>query len=55
MLLAAFIVKSLPINQLRWGVVAVVAYAAITMLHAALRPSVAPAEDKRTTVEEPAQ
>jgi uncharacterized membrane protein YfcA len=54
-LVAAFIVKSLPINQLRWGVVAVVAYAAITMLHAALRPSVAPAEDKRTTVEEPAQ
>jgi uncharacterized membrane protein YfcA len=41
-LVAAFIVKSLPIDQLRWGVVAVVTYAAITMLHAAFRPPVAP-------------
>jgi uncharacterized membrane protein YfcA len=35
-LVAAFIVKSLPITQLRWGVVAVVTYAAAVMLHAAL-------------------
>jgi uncharacterized membrane protein YfcA len=35
-LVAAFIVKSLPITQLRWGVVAVVTYAAAVMLHAAI-------------------
>ena len=35
-LVAAFIVKSLPIEQLRWGVIAVVTYAAAVMLHAAL-------------------
>jgi uncharacterized membrane protein YfcA len=34
-LVAAFIVKSLPITELRWGVVAVVTYAAGVMLHAA--------------------
>lgn len=34
-LVAAFIVKSLPITQLRWGVVVVVTYAAGVMLHAA--------------------
>jgi len=35
-LVAALIVKSLPITQLRWGVVAVVTYAAGVMLYAAL-------------------
>jgi uncharacterized membrane protein YfcA len=35
-LVAAFVVKSLPITQLRWGVVVVVTYAAGVMLHAAL-------------------
>jgi uncharacterized membrane protein YfcA len=34
-LLAAFIVKSMPIEVLRWGVTAVVVYAAIVMLRAA--------------------
>jgi uncharacterized membrane protein YfcA len=55
-LIAAFIVKSLPIDQLRWGVVTVVTYAAITMLHAAFRSPVAaaPADGKRMTVDEPA-
>jgi uncharacterized membrane protein YfcA len=35
-LVAGLIVKSLPITQLRWGVVVVVTYAAGVMLHAAL-------------------
>jgi uncharacterized membrane protein YfcA len=34
-LVAAFVVKSLPITELRWGVVVVVTYAAAVMLHAA--------------------
>jgi uncharacterized membrane protein YfcA len=34
-LIAAFIVRSLPLGQLRWGVVAVVTYAGAAMLHAA--------------------
>jgi uncharacterized membrane protein YfcA len=34
-LVAAFIVRSLPLEQLRWGVVAVVTYAGAAMLHAA--------------------
>ena len=44
-LLAAFVVKSLPLAALRWGVVGVVTYAAALMLHAALteRPTAAPA------------
>jgi uncharacterized membrane protein YfcA len=37
-LVAAFIVKALPIAQLRWGVVAIVTYAALVMLHAAFVP-----------------
>lgn len=37
-LLAAFVVKSLPLETLRWGVVVVVFYAAFLLLHAALRP-----------------
>jgi uncharacterized membrane protein YfcA len=34
-LVAAFIVKSLPIEPLRWGVVVVALYAAFVLLHAA--------------------
>jgi uncharacterized membrane protein YfcA len=37
-LIAAFIVKSLPLETLRWGVVVVVLYAAILLLMAAARP-----------------
>jgi len=37
-LIAAFIVKSLPLTALRWGVVAVVLYAAIAMLRSAREP-----------------
>ena len=36
-LLAAFVVKSMPLEALRWGVVAVVLYAAATLLWAAAR------------------
>jgi len=35
-LVAAFVIKSLPLDMLRWGVVVVAAYAASAMLHAAL-------------------
>ena len=42
-LVAAFIVKSLPMEALRWLVVLVVAYAAITMLYSAHRESAAAA------------
>jgi uncharacterized membrane protein YfcA len=35
-LLAAFVVKSLPVSALRWGVVVVVTYAAISLLRTAL-------------------
>jgi uncharacterized membrane protein YfcA len=38
-LIAAFIVKSLPLTALRWGVVAVVLYAAGAMLRSARRPA----------------
>lgn len=37
-LLAAFVVRSLPLEVLRWGVVCVVAYAAVAMLRSALQP-----------------
>jgi uncharacterized membrane protein YfcA len=37
-LLAAFVIKSLPLIWLRWGVVVVVFYAAIMLLRAAARP-----------------
>ena len=37
-LIAALLVKSLPLTALRWGVVAVVIYAAVILLRAALRP-----------------
>jgi uncharacterized membrane protein YfcA len=36
-LLAAFVVKSLPLQALRWGVVVVVFYAALLLLYSALR------------------
>lgn len=42
-LVAAFIIKSLPLEQLRWGVVVVVTYAAAAMLHAALTHRTDPA------------
>lgn len=38
-LLAAYVVKSLPLATLRWGVVAVVLYAAALLLRAALKPA----------------
>jgi len=44
-LLAAFIVKSLPLTAVRWLVIVVVVYAALSMLHSAIaerRPVVAP-------------
>ena len=41
-LLAAFVVKSLPLQTLRWGVVVVVLYAAALLLRAASRPTAAP-------------
>jgi uncharacterized membrane protein YfcA len=44
-LLAAFVVKSLDVETLRWGVVVVVLYAAATLLWSALRPS-APTESE---------
>lgn len=36
-LLAAFVITSLPLTVLRWGVVVVVLYAAVTLLYAALK------------------
>ena len=36
--LAAFVVKSLPLEAIRWGVVVVVLYAAVVLLRAALKP-----------------
>jgi uncharacterized membrane protein YfcA len=38
-LLAAFVVKSQPLQTLRWGVVVVVLYSASLLLRAATRPS----------------
>jgi uncharacterized membrane protein YfcA len=38
-LLAAFVIKSLPLQTLRWGVVVVVLYSASLLLRSALRPS----------------
>jgi uncharacterized membrane protein YfcA len=45
-LIAAFIVKALPIEQLRWGVIVVVTYAAGVMLYAALAPSPLPVAEE---------
>jgi uncharacterized membrane protein YfcA len=42
-LVAAFIVRSLPLEALRWGVVAIVSYTGAVMLHAALARRTAPA------------
>jgi uncharacterized membrane protein YfcA len=42
-LLAAFVIKSLPLQALRWGVVVVVLYSATLMLRSALRPAPASA------------
>lgn len=44
-LVAAFLVKSLPLVQLRWGVVIVVLYAAILLLRSAFRGKLAAAGD----------
>jgi len=38
-LVAAFVVKSMPLEALRWGVVVVVLYAAATLIWSALRPA----------------
>lgn len=38
-LLAAFVIKSLPLQALRWGVVVVVLYSATLLLRSALRPA----------------
>jgi uncharacterized membrane protein YfcA len=38
-LLAALVIKSLPLTAIRWGVVAVVLYTAILLLRSALRPT----------------
>jgi uncharacterized membrane protein YfcA len=42
-LLAAFVVKSLPLQALRWGVVVVVLYSAAQLLRSAIRPTTAAA------------
>lgn len=42
-LLAAYVVKSLPLTSLRWGVVVVVLYAALLLLRTALKSGPAPA------------
>ena len=44
-LLAAFVVKSLPLEAIRWGVVVVVLYAATVLLRAALNPEPAAAPE----------
>jgi len=44
-LVAAYVVKSLPLEALRWGVVVVVLYAAALLLRAASRPAPAPIFD----------
>jgi uncharacterized membrane protein YfcA len=41
-LVAAFIVKALPIAALRWLVLVVAAYAAVTLLAAAAKPETTP-------------
>ncbi len=41
-LIAAFVVKEMPIVWLRWGVVAVVLYAALLLLRSAVRGERAP-------------
>jgi uncharacterized membrane protein YfcA len=41
-LLAAFVIKSLPLEALRWGVVAVVTYTGVVLLRSAARPPACP-------------
>jgi uncharacterized membrane protein YfcA len=48
-LLAAYVVKSLPLTTLRWGVVVVVLYAAVLLLRAASQKQ-AEGETSATTV-----
>jgi uncharacterized membrane protein YfcA len=38
-LVAVFVVKQLPLHTLRWLVMIVVAYAAVSMLRSAMKPS----------------
>jgi uncharacterized membrane protein YfcA len=45
-LVAALLVKSMPLAALRWGVVVVVTYAAAVLLRSALRPTPASADSK---------
>src|SRR3984885_9706156 len=45
-LIAALIVKTLPLTAMRWLVVLAVVYAAFTMLRSAVQPTAAPAEAK---------
>jgi uncharacterized membrane protein YfcA len=46
-LVAAYIVKSMPLNYVRWLVIVVVVYTAVTMLHAAFvaKPSPSAADE----------
>jgi uncharacterized membrane protein YfcA len=52
-LIAAFIVKSLPLTWLYWLVVIVVLYAAILMLRSALQPQPAPDSVATDTLQKP--
>jgi uncharacterized membrane protein YfcA len=54
-LLAAFVVKSLPMQWLYWLVVVVVLYAAILMLRSALQPQSAPVAAASDALQEPAR
>jgi uncharacterized membrane protein YfcA len=49
-LIAALLVKSLPLTALRWGVVAVVIYAALILLRSALRPAAAATREAPVTL-----
>ena len=51
-LLAALVVKSLPLEAIRWGIVAVVLYASLLLLRSAFRA--APGEADATTATQPA-
>ena len=39
-LIAAFVVKSLPLDVLRWVVIVVIVYTAVVMFRSALRPKI---------------
>jgi uncharacterized membrane protein YfcA len=47
-LLAAYVVKSLPLTALRWGVVLVVLYAAALLLRAAMAATTSPPPTSET-------